>query len=506
MSTNVYPIGHLELGVYFVVSIIHCALGCALAVRASFSNQPWLKFALKQSDYVSKYDIDDSDVEWMLFRGAVAKLLVGMTIHSVIYRMIREIRNERLRSLMLIIFWLGLNTWLTSSICIINCLLLCIVVTALTRLLKTELVAWILCVVFVCSCSSSWIKYDQSDEQTYYREYQLYIYLSVLNFNIHLRRNPNVQLNFDLLCSFLEYAFYPPYTSLLIVLFEDYCQQKKNIKSTNIKHVLFYAFRLIFWFYLIELALHFTRVNVFFSAPYTLVNNFHNYELFSIAYVRGQFFHTKYVVIFGIPRLFAHIDGMQPPGPAICISRISKYSKMWRYFDRGLYDFLKTQLYIPLIQITPYPQVGRFLAMLVVFGFVLLWHGVNFNFFAWVALSALELIIERLGYMFYTSALGTKVRIKIGDANFVRLTAVALLTNVIPGIFGAFFFLDRRDLALKIFNKVLVQGIVDVLTMNIHYANSGFVLLHLLLLGYCFGHVCSYLHVKLDTREKTKTN
>ncbi|KAI6214417.1 MBOAT family protein [Aphelenchoides besseyi] len=456
MSTNVYPIGHLELGFYFVVSIVHCALGCALAVRASFSNQPWLKFALKPSDYVSNYDVDDSDVEWMLFRGAIAKLLVGMIVHSVVYRMVREIRNERLRSLMLIIFWLGLNTWLTSSICIINCLLLCIVVTALTRLLKTELVAWILCVVFVCCCSSSWIKYDQSDEQTYYREYQLYIYLSV--------------------------------------------------KPTNIKHVLFYAFRLIFWFYLIELALHFTRVNVFFSAPYTLANNFHNYELFSIAYVRGQFFHTKYVVIFGIQRLFAHIDGMQPPGPAICISRISKYSKMWRYFDRGLYDFLKTQLYIPLIRITPYPQVGRFLAMLVVFGFVLLWHGVNFNFFAWVALSALELIIERLGYMFYTSELGTKLRNKIGDANFVRLTAVALLTNVIPGIFGAFFFLDRRELALKIFNKVLVEGILDVLTMNIHYANSGFVLLHLLLLGYCFGHVCSYLHVKLDTREKTKTN
>lgn len=58
----------------------------------------------------------------------------------------------------------------------------------------------------------------------------------------------------------------------------------------------------------------------------------------------GQFFHIKYVIIFGVPRLFATIDGMRPPGPPICISRVSKYSQMWRYFDHGLYEFLKNQV------------------------------------------------------------------------------------------------------------------------------------------------------------------
>lgn len=51
--------------------------------------------------------------------------------------------------------------------------------------------------------------------------------------------------------------------------------------------------------------------------------------VFSIAYIRGQFFHTKYVVIFGLYRLFAYIDGMTPPGAAICISRITKYELFW---------------------------------------------------------------------------------------------------------------------------------------------------------------------------------
>ncbi|KAI6217035.1 MBOAT family protein [Aphelenchoides fujianensis] len=507
MSALQYPIGGIELIFYFIVCIVHCALSCVLAVRASFSVGGWLKYALKESDYVSGYFWDDSDVEWMLFRSAVWKQMAGMLLHVVVYRMILRVRNERQQSVLLVGFWLLLTTWLTTPTCVLNCLLLCLVVTAATQLFKSELVAWALCVLFVCNCGASWIHYD-NEPQTYYREYQLYIYLSVkvLNFNIHLRRNSVDKLSVDHVLSFLEYAFYPPYSSLLIVLFEDYCAQRKKPQPFDPKHVLFYALRLTFWFYLIEFALHFTRVNAFFSAPFTLVNNFHNYELFSIAYIRGQFFHTKYVVIFGLPRLFAHIDGMQPPGPAICISRISKYSRMWRFFDRGLYDFLKTQLYIPLIRVAPNPHVGRFLAMLVVFTFVLLWHGINFNFFAWVLLSAGELIIERVGLLFYSSGVGTRLRLRMGEANFARLTAVALLTNVIPGIFGAFFFLDRRDLALSIFKKVLLDGIVQTLTLDIHYANAGFVLVHLLLLGYCFNHVCCFLHVKLDSKEKKKIN
>jgi hypothetical protein len=50
------------------------------------------------------------------------------------------------------------------------------------------------------------------------------------------------------------------------------------------------------------------------------------------------------VVIFGVPSLFALVDGMRPPGPPICIARVSRYSTMWRRFDRGLYDFLKHQV------------------------------------------------------------------------------------------------------------------------------------------------------------------
>lgn len=75
-----------------------------------------------------------------------------------------------------------------------------------------------------------------------------------------------------------------------------------------------------------------------------LIKKFLLIEVASVAYVNGKLFYMKYLLIFGIPSWFALADGMRPPQGPICISRISKYSRMWRTFDSGLYQFLKNQV------------------------------------------------------------------------------------------------------------------------------------------------------------------
>lgn len=60
------------------------------------------------------------------------------------------------------------------------------VVTLCTLTYKREIVAWITCIVFVCSCGSAYIEYKLDEPQTYYREYQLYVYLAVKVRDIHL--------------------------------------------------------------------------------------------------------------------------------------------------------------------------------------------------------------------------------------------------------------------------------------------------------------------------------
>lgn len=106
--------------------------------------------------------------------------------------------------------------------------------------------------------------------------------------------------------------------------------------------------------------------------------------------------------------------------------------------------------------------------------------------------------------MIYTSKRGTELRKKIGEVNFARLTAIACITNVVPGIFGAFFFLDKKDNGNNIFHNVLLKGIYQIVTLDIHFYNSGFVFSHLICLGYCFSHVCAYLNAKLDTKTKVE--
>lgn len=144
----------------------------------------------------------------------------------------------------------------------------------------------------------------------------------------------------------------------------------------------------------------------------------------SIAYIVGQFFHTKYTIIFGIPRLFASLDGMSPPGAPICISRVSKYSQMWRYFDHGLYDFLKNQVYLPLLIVPTIENdtkrtlfllnLRRFGAMVTVFLFVLIWHGLTSPYLYWVVLSAAELCVERVAGAFSKSQFWKRFSNKIG--------------------------------------------------------------------------------------------
>ena len=106
-------------------------------------------------------------------------------------------------------------------------------------------------------------------------------------------------------------------------------------------------------------------------------------------YALGQFFHLKYVVMYGISSHIARIDGVEAPGHPACISRIFLYSDMWRYFDAGLYEFMKLfdnqflrytcillfsfrYIYDPLIQNMPSSMIYKLFGSAVCFSFVLL--------------------------------------------------------------------------------------------------------------------------------------
>lgn len=337
--------------------------------------------------------------------------------------------------------------------------------------------------------------------------------LQLLNVCITLCRNPDRSLSTNFVLNICEYLLYPMYSLTLIVLYEDFENQINALRrrvmlnmwwpsNVNGQKLLFKAVRLLFWFIVIEIFLHYIYANAILQSAFTLITGLNNYEVACISYMAGIFFYLKYVIIFGLPSLFALIDGMAPPGPPVCISRISKYSQMWRYFDRGLYEFLKHQVYIPFmgdakgINLT----IRRLIAMVGVFSFVIAWHGTKSNYLIWVTLSAAEIIMERIGMYVTTTQQWRNFSEIIGSANVVRITAMSMIFTIIPGLLGVFYFLSQVGTGDEIMRKLLLEGLQGLLYGNISYGSPGGVLAHMIILGYFYNHCCLFLEYKYHPR------
>lgn len=57
--------------------------------------------------------------------------------------------------------------------------------------------------------------------------------------------------------------------------------------------------------------------------------------------IRGSLFTSKYIVYYGFPTLVNKILGMKTSELPRCFALLHLNSEMWRYFDTGIYEFIK---------------------------------------------------------------------------------------------------------------------------------------------------------------------
>ena len=99
--------------------------------------------------------------------------------------------------------------------------------------------------------------------------------------------------------------------------------------SRRIKHIVKEVMRIAFWFVFLEFVLYFFYFNAM-KHDQGRMQTMPLATLGSIGWMHMQFFMLKYVVMFGIPRIFAQMDQFDPPEGPKCISRIHTLTVLWR--------------------------------------------------------------------------------------------------------------------------------------------------------------------------------
>lgn len=164
-----------------------------------------------------------------------------------------------------------------------------IVLITICTYFRRELIAWVICISLVVYTNR--YAFFSPEPDTFYLEYTIYLYTAVqiLNACIFLCRNPSRTISLNLILDIFEYLLYPMYSMTLIVLFEDFHKQISTVRSksksgnfwmseASFKYIVFKAVRLIFWFYFIEVFLHFIYANAVMTSPFTLISGLDNYE------------------------------------------------------------------------------------------------------------------------------------------------------------------------------------------------------------------------------------
>lgn len=211
------------------------------------------------------------------------------------------------------------------------------------------------------------------------------------------------------------FALYTPTLSGPLLPYQQYLTSLTcpTPKPTRVSHVVFRCVRLLFWFVVLCVAnrvldfhtlCRLAEEDTVFTGGYASERGHDwanrvltdRWAWAGLIYWAGQYFHVKYVLVYGLGATLASLDGINAvPRPPRCVAVITSYSHMWQHFDSGLYVFMRDYIYVPLCGVKA-GRLRRLGAVSLVFVFVYVWHGANWLLFQWTLCNWLCLLVERV--------------------------------------------------------------------------------------------------------------
>lgn len=241
---------------------------------------------------------------------------------------------------------------------------------------------------------------------------------------------PPAMAHHDNLITFLGFTFYGPTLLGPLLAHEDYLASLTTIPSSpplrdRLYRLVKSLLRLASWILFLEVSNHFIHYHALSLQMDNVARLFGRWEMVGLNYWAGQFFYIKYVVLYGIPTALATFEGVSMPLEPRCMSSMASYRDVWRYFDNGLYRFMKRHVFLQVSGPEP-SRLRHFLGSAVVFLFVYAWHGLHrYGIFVWSMANFVCVTVEKIGNDITSSALYRQCRRRGGSGVFRRLEALA---------------------------------------------------------------------------------
>ncbi|KAL9697860.1 hypothetical protein quinque_001301 [Culex quinquefasciatus] len=259
------------------------------------------------------------------------------------------------------------------------------------------------------------------------------------------------------LVDLLGYSFYFPLLLhgpvIIYDRFKDCLKVRSPFENLNTcrraKQLVLQLLLCFFWALVMEAGQHFFYINII-QLDLKLLHKINLWVLYGCGYLMGQFFYVKYVVFYGIGIAFGRFDGVDMPQKPICIGRVHLYSDMWKFFDRGLYEFLFRYIYTQLCTKTS-SGARKIMASSITFVFIYIWHGLYTFIMIWSTLNWICIVMEGFVKKFFGHS--KQLAAFIGTHVFV----LSVLSN--------FFFFAREEVGYIYLQRTYYENVNNYLAL-----------------------------------------
>ncbi|XP_055541266.1 protein-cysteine N-palmitoyltransferase Rasp isoform X2 [Wyeomyia smithii] len=298
---------------------------------------------------------DDYDWEWEIYKKYAIDNAFIFVFHAVSFELIRIFR---IKHISLVLSLIG------CAATLYNYGIKVLVILLLQNITFFAISSWSKKVRFLWAKAFFWIAVINSTKLLYFYD-QLNLLLDIdndklLEFSIIISWNVIKCTSFCLdkaaakskgenyrLTDLLGYSFYFPlllYGPVIIYTRFKECQkvsyEHDNLHTLNrFKKLFCQLIVCVLWALIMEIGQHLFYINII-HLDLKLIQQTNLWVLYGLGLLMAHFFFVKYVIYYGIGIAFGVFDGIEMPQKPICIGRVHLYSDMWKFFDRGLYEFL----------------------------------------------------------------------------------------------------------------------------------------------------------------------